>query len=451
MESTTVAAIATPLVTGGIGIVRISGPDAITIADKVFRGSRKLCDLKGYEACFGHVYSGEEKLDECVALVFRAPRSFTGENVAELSCHGGVYVVQQVLSAVLQAGALPAGAGEFTRRAFYNGKIDLTKAEAIADIISADGKAALAAAVSMKDGALYKLCGDIAGRLTTLLGSLAAWADFPDEDIPFVDDDDIAQTLLHAKSALEKLEETYPAVTAVKGGVSVAVAGKPNAGKSSLLNRLCGKDRSIVTHIAGTTRDVVEETVEVGGITLRLFDTAGIRDTDDEIEAMGVQRSRRAIETSDLVLFVADGGKPMDEEDKEILAAIGDKPCICVLNKSDLPQMVEASQFGDHPAVQISAATGDGMEELTAQLTNLLKAYAFDPSAPLIANARQLACVKGALAAVEQAQLDLRFGQTYDIITVSIESALEHLLTLTGQQVSETIIDDVFSRFCVGK
>lgn len=449
--NTTIGAISTPLMTGGIGVVRVSGDEAVDICDRVFSGKRKLCNLSGYEAAFGCVIKSDEIIDECVALVFRAPHSYTGEDVVELSCHGGVYVIQQVLDAVLKAGATAAKPGEFTKRAFLNGKIDLTRAEAVADIISAQGKASLSAAVAMKEGTLYSLCTEVSEILKKILSSLCAWADFPDEDVPFVENGEIEEVLEKALDKLKKLTETYPGAAATKEGLKVAVAGKPNAGKSSLMNILCGKDRSIVTEIPGTTRDVVEDTAELGGVVLRLFDTAGIRDTDDRIEALGVIKSKTAISSADIVLFVSDGAAPLCDEDKEILSLIGDKPCLCIVNKTDLGTVVDDKSFYGKPTVYVSATTGEGLDNMISKIKDILSMYSFDPSSAYIANARQLECANRCISNLKQGLNDVQIGQTFDIITISIENGLQDLYLLTGEVASEEVIDQVFSRFCVGK
>ncbi len=307
-QNTTIAAISTAQGEGGIGVIRISGERAIEIADAVFKNinGKKLADMKGYTAAYGSIQYENEKLDEAVALVFRAPHSYTGENVVELSCHGGIYITRQVLRAVLEAGAKPAEAGEFTKRAFLNGKLDLTEAEAVMDIISAKSRSAARSALSVKDGALRRKINSVKDELLSIAAHLSAWADYPEEDIAEVTDEMIFDSCDKAIAALSHLLDTYDIGQAVKQGIDTVIAGRPNVGKSTLMNLLSGYEKSIVTDIPGTTRDVVEDTVLVGNVLLRLSDTAGLRDTDDKVEKIGVDRAKKRLEQCGLLLAYRD-------------------------------------------------------------------------------------------------------------------------------------------------
>ena len=300
----TIAAIATPQAAGGIAVIRISGPDAFCIADRVFQGAggKQAASMPGYTCCYGSIHQKDASLlDHGILTVFRAPHSYTGEDVAELSCHGGIYVTQQVLAAVLEAGAQPAEAGEFTKRAFLNGKVSLTQAEAVMDLIGASGQRELQFAQSVQDGALFRRVRRITDDLVHVLGDLAAWADYPEEDLPEVQPDHLEAGIQHILEELQATLDTYSYGKILREGVSAVIVGKPNVGKSTLFNLLSGCQRSIVTEIAGTTRDMVEERIRLGNVTLRLIDTAGLRETEDVIEQIGVSIAREQVQQADLI------------------------------------------------------------------------------------------------------------------------------------------------------
>ena len=330
MENSTIAAVATPNAPGGIGIVRISGSRAIETAAAVFTpiGGSPLTECKGYHARFGTVHDGEERLDEAVCLVFRAPRSYTGEDVVEISCHGGIYITKRVLRAVLNAGAVPAEAGEFTKRAFLNGKIDLAGSESVMALISASGKQAASAALNTLEGRLSGEIRSCADKLTAVCASLAAWVDYPDDDIEEIGGGEMLPAFKDVKAALEAIVRRYDCGRAVTDGVDAVIVGKPNVGKSTLMNMLSGFERSIVTDVAGTTRDVVEERIVLGDILLRVADTAGIHDTENKIENIGVDLAKRRLERAELVLAVFDGSSPLTEEDAEIIACCRDRKSV---------------------------------------------------------------------------------------------------------------------------
>ena len=452
----TIAAISTAPAPGGIGIVRISGGEAFAVAEKVFRGvsGKKLSQMKGYTAQLGGAYTpAGEKLDDVVALVYRGPKSYTGEDVVELSCHGGLYMTKRLLQLVLDAGAAPAGPGEFTRRAFLNGKMDLAQAEAVMGLISASGEQARKAALAGSTGVLSKKIESIKQGLLEQAAHLAAWADFPEEDVPEVEESQLLEGIRRGEAALSQLLEGFERGRMYREGLVTVIAGRPNAGKSTLMNLLSGCQRSIVTQYAGTTRDVVEETVMLAGVPLRLADTAGLRDTDDPVESIGVRAARQRLETAQLVLAVFDSSQALEKEDRELMDALEGVPSIAIVNKTDLPSQiaVEEIQARFEKTVFLSAATGEGLEDLEQALSEILDTKEFHPQEGVLFTQRQRADAQTALDSLREGEQALLGGLTLDAVTVCVEDALTALSALTGEHVSEEIVDRVFEEFCVGK
>lgn len=451
----TVAAISTAQGQGGIGVIRVSGEESFTIVDKIFKSvsGKKIMDIKGYTALFGHIYNNEEVLDEAVVLKYVAPKSFTGENVVEISCHGGMYITKEVLNAVIMAGASLAEPGEFTKRAYLNGKMDLTEAESVMDIISAKSKSAARAALFVKDGALFKKSQQVKQLLLDKAAHLSAWADYPEEDIPEVSEDSIMEAIEESISILEKLLSTYDMGQVVKEGIDTVIAGRPNAGKSTLMNLLVGREKSIVTNIAGTTRDVVEDTVLVGNVMLKLSDTAGIRDTDNEIEKIGVQKTFDKINGAGLVIALFDNNEVLNSEDIDLINKIKDMPCIAVINKIDLEDKVDKKYITDNieNVVYISAKQQDNIDELKNMIEKIAGTEDFDPSVGIVANERQRNAIRNAVNSLYEAKESLTMGMTMDAITVSLQETIDYLLELTGEKAGEEIVDSVFHNFCVGK
>lgn len=454
-SSKTIAAISTPQAPGGIGIVRISGPDARKIAGKVFTSSRgkTLDEIKGYTALYGRVHDGEEDIDEAIALNFTAPASFTGEDVVELSCHGGLYILRRVLKAVFAAGAVPAGPGEFTRRAFLNGKIGLTEAESVMQLIGAQGEQAAKAALAGHDGALEKKIRQIRESLLQTAGHLSAWADYPEEDIPEVNQDSLHETLCSVKEELERLLSQFDAGRAIREGVVTVIAGRPNVGKSTLMNLLSGCERSIVTEYAGTTRDIVEDTVILGDVPLRLSDTAGIHLTEDPVERIGVERARERIREAQLILAVFDSSQELNDEDRELVSFVRQSPAIAVINKSDLPTKIDIEyiKVNFKQIVYISALSGEGLEQLKNAVAELLHTAGLNPADGILFTERQRDAARRAEDSVSEALAAVESGMTLDAVTVSIEGAISALLELTGERATEAVVDSVFHNFCVGK
>ena len=453
--SNTIAAISTPQAAGGLGVIRISGDDAIAIADRIFvpTGKTRLTALPGYRAAHGKVVFQGEAVDEVVALVFRAPKSYTGENVVEFSCHGGLFLLKKVLRAVLASGAVPAGPGEFTKRAFLNNKLDLTEAESVMQLIQAQGDAGAKAALSQLDGALSKKIAALTKQLVAISAQLGAWVDYPDDEIEELENDSILQTLCGVQAELTALLSRFDAGAAITQGVETAIIGKPNVGKSALMNLLAGFGKSIVTDIAGTTRDVVEQTVRLGSLVLHLSDTAGIHTTDDVVEQIGVARAKQCVERAGLIFAVFDGSLPLDAADEAILALCKGKRAIADCNKADLPLKTDPDRIRSviPRLIPLCALSGDGLTALEAAAADLLCTAEIDTSAAMLSTERQRKDAETALLAIRQTIDDLQNGMTLDAVNISIDSAIEALLALTGEKVTDAVLDEVFSSFCVGK
>ena len=448
----TIVALATPPGEGGIAVVRLSGEEALAVAAKVFfphNSAKKVENAKGYTALYGSFMADGRQLDDGVALFFRAPHSYTGEDVVELSCHGGPVVAQSLIA----AGARPAGPGEYTRRAFVNGRIDLTQAEAVMSLIGAAGRQGAALARTALDGALAKRIDGFKQQLVALAGHIAAWVDFPEEDVPALEPEALSATLGEVKAGLSDLIKNFGAGAVLRQGVDAAIVGSPNVGKSTLLNLLAGFDRAIVTPIAGTTRDVVEQAVMLGGVRVILRDTAGLRDTGDVVEAEGIRRSRRAMEEAGLILAVFDGSAPLTEEDKQLAADCAGRPAIAIVNKSDLPQQFDpaaiAASFAE--VVTLAAGRGEGAQALDEAVRRVLGVANLDPSAPCLVSQRQYAAACEGRAALEEAENALAGGFGLDAVSVCVDDALSALCRLTGEDASEAVVEEVFSTFCVGK
>ena len=456
MQNTTIAAIATAPGAGGIAVVRLSGPESYAVAARVFRPAnpnKKVADAKGYTALFGSFVEGDDAFDEGVALFFREPHSYTGEDVVELSCHGGSAVARRLVEACIAAGAAPAAPGEYTRRAFLNGKMSLTQAEAVMDIISADGKQGAALANASLSGALAKKIGAEKEALTGLQAHLAAWVDFPEEDVPELDDAHLRTVLGQVQQELNGLIKNYDAGAVLREGVDCAIVGRPNAGKSTLLNLLAGFDRAIVTPVAGTTRDVVEQAVQLGDIRLNLFDTAGLRQTNDAIEAEGIRRSWKKLDEAGLILAVFDGSEPLTREDLALARRCAGRPAIALVNKEDKPTQFDAEAIAADFAMVIPVCCQEegSRKVIAAAVARLLGTNQIDPHAASLSGQRQLAAATRARDAVAGALDAVEGGFGLDAVSVCVDDALDALCELTGENASEAVINEVFERFCVGK
>lgn len=450
----TIAAIATPDAPGGISVIRISGNDAFVISDRIFRSftGKTVQDMEGYTCAYGNIVDADEVVDDVVLTVFRAPKSYTGENVAEISCHGGRYITRKILRLILKNGAEPAGAGEFTKRAFLNGKMSLTQAEAVMDVISSAGETELRYANALKDGAVFRRINGLKNDLVKILADLAAWADFPEEDVPEVRPEVLLSELEDLSQKFAKLAATYDSGRIIRDGINTVIVGRPNAGKSTLMNCLSGFQRSIVTDIEGTTRDVIEESIKLGDFTLRLSDTAGIRSTDDVIENMGVEIAFSRMKEADLVFAVFDSSRELSDEDKRIISNIDLSKSVAIINKIDADPKIDRDYIYSifKYVAEISAKNEDGIEKIEKILEEMFENND-KPENGFIANERQKNCLERAAEYVNEAKTALESGVLLDGITVLLDSASEKLMELTGEKVSEAVVDDVFSRFCVGK
>lgn len=452
----TIAAVATPDAIGGISVIRISGEKSLEIADKIFKNyaGKAPSQMDGYTCAYGQIINdNNEKIDDVVLTVFRNPKSYTGEDVVEVSCHGGRYITKKILRMIYKYGAEPAQGGEFTKRAFLNGKMSLTQAEAVMDIISSGGESQLRYANALKDGAVFRRINKIKESLINILADLAAWADFPEEDVPEVKPEVLGVQIDRVVKDLIKTLDTYDHGRIVREGINTVICGKPNVGKSTLMNCLSGYQRSIVTDIAGTTRDIIEENVRIGELTLRLSDTAGIRETDDIIESMGVDIAYKKIDEADLIFAVFDSTAELEPKDFEIIEKLKNKNCIAVINKIDGETKIDKdfiySNFKN--IVEISAKNDEGIERLQKILEDMFLYDKSEASDGIIANERQKNCIEKALSNTIEAKTILENGEMLDAVTVMLDSAADNLMELTGEKSSEKVIDDVFSRFCVGK
>ncbi len=449
----TIAALSTPPGEGGIGVIRLSGPDAAALALGLFRradGSTLSCPMP-FRQYYGHIHHPEtgEVVDEVLLSVMRAPRSYTREEMAEISAHGGPVPVRAILALLCRAGARLARPGEFTERAFLNGRIDLTQAEAVLDTIRARTEAGLRAAQRVLRGDLAARIRGLRERLVALLAALEVAIDYADEEIAFLSRSEIAAEIAALRAAVEELIASHRQGHLLRDGAATVIIGRPNTGKSSLLNALLGEARAIVTSVPGTTRDVIEEQLDVEGVPLRLVDTAGIRATDDEVERHGVARSETALNEADLILLVLDGSVPLTAEDHALLERARERPAILVVNKADLPLAAEVGELGTH--MMISARTGAGLPQLRQAIADLLLGGAVTAQSPLLASLRQREAAEEAARALAQAEATHRADGSEELLAVDLMAAADALGAMTGDQTRDAVIHALFSRFCVGK
>lgn len=453
----TISAIATALGVGSIGVIRLSGPDSLAIADRIFAGREKPGKDNARKLLYGHILDRKgQPIDEVLAVYMPGPHSYTGEDVCEIQCHGGRQALQEILSLTYQAGARPAEPGEFTKRAFLNGRLDLAEAESVMDIINAKSRQALVAANRGHEGGLSRKVRELRKKLRDLVVQLEAAIDYPEEDIEEVTYDRAAEVLAEGQAAVARLVRQGSAGRILREGLRTAIVGRPNVGKSSLLNSLLQADRAIVSNIPGTTRDIIEEQMTIGGIPLVLTDTAGLRDTEDLVEKIGVERSRAALEDAQLALVVLDGAQPLSGEDRELLRSLKDRKKLILVNKSDLPQMLDTEglqrEYGSSDVIVLSVKTGEGMEQVEQWLREFVYGEGSDSEgSSMTQNARQQDLLEKALRSLEDALEGARQHLPYDCLTIDLTQTLHDLGEITGEDVPDEIIDEIFAQFCVGK
>ncbi|KJZ89367.1 GTPase and tRNA-U34 5-formylation enzyme TrmE [Clostridium sp. IBUN22A] len=458
-EFDTICAIATPIGEGGIAIIRISGEKALEIADKIFapKSKKDIKDMKTYTMRYGTIVDLDTKdiIDDVILSYMKGPRSYTGENVIEVNCHGGVVATNRVLNQIVKAGARIAEPGEFTKRAFLNGRIDLSQAEATMDIIKAKTELSMKSAMMQSKGALSKEIGELRKYLLNVLALIEYAVDFTEDDEDIVDDDLIAQikdsitkTITRINSLLKNADEGK----IIRDGLNIVIVGKPNVGKSSLLNSLLREKRAIVTDIPGTTRDIIEELINLDGIPIKITDTAGIRDTEDTVEKIGVERSKEKIEEADLVILMLDTSRALDDEDRVIIDAINDKKYIALLNKVDLEcKLSEEVITSLNRTIEISAKTGFGIENLKEEIKNLFFNGEIDSESLIISNTRHKQALYRSLEDCNLALEKINLNEYLDLISIYITSAMRALGEITGDELEEDLLNKIFSEFCCGK
>lgn len=458
MQSDTISAVATAVGEGGIGIIRMSGTDALAIGNRIFKGfkGRQAADMASYTAAYGKIIDPDtrEAIDEVLILVMKGPHSYTGEDVVEVHCHGGPIPLQRILALTLHQGARLAEPGEFTKRAFLNGRLDLSQAEAVIDIIQAKTDASLQLAMNHLSGGLTASVTKLRDAILDMIAPLEAAIDFPEEDIEEVTAQQVDYQISKLVQQLNALIATGQQGRILRDGLQTVIIGKPNVGKSSLLNALLQENRAIVTDVPGTTRDTIEEFVNVGGIPLRIIDTAGIRDTADQVERIGVERAKELAEKADLILLILDASLPLSDEDRQVLSLLDRQPVFIVVNKTDLPQMLDFADLEKYriqaPLIRISVQDGTGMDDLVAAIRDLVYRGGATPKT-VVSNVRHIHLLRQSAARLREAQSAISAGMPPDCIVVDLQAAWELLGEINGQTAGEELLEQIFSRFCIGK
>ena len=455
---TTIAAISTAMSASGIGIVRISGENAMDVISRIYRskgGKKKIKEVPSHTIHYGYIYNGEELVDEVLVMIMRAPRTFTGEDTVEIDCHGGVYAMKRVLETVLKNGAEIAGPGEFTKRAFLNGRLDLSQAEAVMDVIQAKNDYALKSSMEQLRGSVQKAIRDIREKLIYHIAYIESALDDPEH----ISLDGYPQELLEVvdkeQQEVKRLLKSSSDGKIIQEGIQTVILGKPNAGKSSLLNLLLGENRAIVTDIAGTTRDILEEYITLHGITLKITDTAGIRETEDIVEKIGVDKAKEMAQKADLILYVVDSSMPLDENDEEIMSMLGGKKAIILYNKTDLTPVIPLEELREktgHPVIPISAKEETGIMELEDKVKEMFFGgeLSFNDEV-YITNARHKAALEEADKSLDLVRNSIEMGMPEDFFSIDLMNAYENLGKILGESVGEDLVNEIFSKFCMGK
>ena len=455
---TTIAAISTAMSASGIGIVRISGENAMDVISRIYRskgGKKKIKEVPSHTIHYGYIYNGEELIDEVLVMIMRAPRTFTGEDTVEIDCHGGVYAMKRVLETVLKNGAEIAGPGEFTKRAFLNGRLDLSQAEAVMDVIQAKNDYALKSSMEQLRGSVQKAIRDIREKLIYHIAYIESALDDPEH----ISLDGYPQELLEVvdkeQQEVKSLLKSSSDGKIIQEGIQTVILGKPNAGKSSLLNLLLGENRAIVTDIAGTTRDILEEYITLHGITLKITDTAGIRETEDIVEKIGVDKAKEMAQKADLILYVVDSSMPLDENDEEIMSMLGGKKAIILYNKTDLTPVIPLEELREktgHPVIPISAKEETGITELEDKVKEMFFGgeLSFNDEV-YITNARHKAALEEADKSLDLVRNSIEMGMPEDFFSIDLMNAYENLGKILGESVGEDLVNEIFSKFCMGK
>lgn len=459
MNTTTIAAIATAVSPAGLSVIRISGEEAFSIIDKIYRsksGHKKLSEQQSHTIHYGYIYDGEEMIDEVLVLLMRAPKTFTKEDTVEIDCHGGILVTRKILDTVVKYGASLAQPGEFTKRAFLNGRMDLSEAEAVLDVIHAKNEFALQASVKQLKGSVAKKIRELRNDILDSIAFIESALDDPEHISIEGYDEQLKEILIKMQKELKRLATQYQNGKMLSEGIKTVILGKPNAGKSSLMNRLTGQERAIVTEIAGTTRDTLEEQVQIGGIGFQMIDTAGIRNTADVVEKIGVERAKQAAEEADLILYVVDASQPLDESDLEIISMIEQKKAIILLNKTDLEPKLTVKELQNrcpsHPILMISAKTEEGMENLESTLQQMfLEGKISFNDEVYITNARHKECLDNSIKSIEKVLESIEAGLPEDFYTIDLMDAYSSLGLILGEAVEEDLVNRIFSKFCMGK